>query len=161
MMNNMYGQSGFYWFLGVVEDRNDPQFLGRCRLRIAGYHTQDKTILPTEDLPWAMPLMPITSASMSGVGQAPVGPVEGTWVFGFFIDGEDAQIPIMMGTFPGNSVPINLFSFLEALAKALLTPLVLPAAGASFVAASVPVIDAVANHENKEQEKIQQQVTTE
>ena len=77
------------------------------------------------------------------------------------IDGEDAQIPIMMGTFPGNSVPINLFSFLEALSKALLTPLVSPAAGASFIAASVPVIDIVANHENKEQEKIQQQVTTE
>jgi hypothetical protein len=45
--------------------------------------------------------MPITSASQTGVGYAPVGPVEGTWVMGFYRDGELAQEPVMVGTLPG------------------------------------------------------------
>ena len=45
--------------------------------------------------------MPITSASQTGVGEAPVGPVEGTWVMGFYRDGELAQEPVMIGTLPG------------------------------------------------------------
>ena len=49
---------------------------------------------------------PITSATVSGVGQTPLGVVEGTWVVGFFQDGEDAQQPIIMGTLPG--VPASL-----------------------------------------------------
>ena len=79
----------------------DPLYLGRCRVRILGYHTDDKTEIPTEDLPWAMPMQPITSAAMSGVGTTPLGPVEGTWVVGFFRDGENAQEPVIMGTFGG------------------------------------------------------------
>jgi hypothetical protein len=50
---------------------------------------------------------PITSATVSGIGQTPLGPVEGTWVVGFFQDGADAQQPIIMGTLPGvaNTLP--------------------------------------------------------
>ena len=36
------GRDGFIWFAGVVEDRNDPLKLGRCRVRCLGYHTEDK-----------------------------------------------------------------------------------------------------------------------
>ena len=95
------GKDGYIWWNGVVEDRNDPLMIGRCRVRILGWHTADKTELPTEDLPWAQVLMPITSASQTGVGYAPVGPVEGTWVMGFYRDGELAQEPVMVGTLPG------------------------------------------------------------
>jgi len=49
---------------------------------------------------------PITSATVSGVGQTPLGSVEGTWVVGFFQDGADAQQPIIIGTLPG--VPSSL-----------------------------------------------------
>ena len=49
---------------------------------------------------------PITSATVSGLGQSPLGAVEGTWVVGFFQDGEDAQQPIIIGTLPG--VPSDL-----------------------------------------------------
>jgi len=38
---------------------------------------------------------------MSGIGETPVGPVEGTHVFGFFRDGKQAQFPVIMGTIPG------------------------------------------------------------
>lgn len=156
-MNTVYGNGAFHWFMGVVEDRKDPEKLGRCRVRIAGHHTPDKAVLPTEDLPWAMPLMPITSASMSGIGQTPIGPVEGTWVLGFFIDGEDAQVPIMMGTFPGRSEPLNLISLLQQLAAALSAPLTLSAKGLSTNA--IPTIDLVAARSAEEAEDLNTQVT--
>lgn len=158
-MNNLYGNGGFYWFMGVVEDRQDPEFLGRCRLRIAGYHTSDKTILKTEDLPWAMPLLPMTSASMSGVGNAPVGPVEGTWVFGFFMDGEEAQIPIMLGTYPGKSLPLNLLTLVSQLMAALTAPLTTSAKGLS--AAAIPTLDILQRDYDRETEQLANQVTTE
>jgi hypothetical protein len=49
---------------------------------------------------------PITSATVSGIGQSPLGAVEGSWVVGFFQDGGDAQQPIIIGTLPG--VPSTL-----------------------------------------------------
>lgn len=88
----------FYWWFGLVEDRNDPLRLGRCRVRIIAYHTDDKEQLPTEDLPWAMPIMPANSAGTSGVGWSPTGVVEGSWVVGFFADGENGQHPMFFGT---------------------------------------------------------------
>jgi len=105
-MANFMGKNGFQWFVGVVEDRQDPKHLGRLRVRCLGYHTEVHTDLPTTDLPWAHVMNPITSATVSGVGQTPLGAVEGTWVVGFFQDGADAQQPIIMGTLPG--VPSNL-----------------------------------------------------
>ena len=105
-MKNFMGKDGFQWFVGVVEDRADPKKLGRVRVRCLGYHTEDLTKLPTDDLPWAHPMNPITSATVSGIGQTPLGVVEGTWVVGFFTDGRDAQQPMIMGTLPG--VPAKL-----------------------------------------------------
>ena len=105
-MNNFMGKNGFQWFVGVVEDRKDPQTLGRLRVRCLGYHTEVLDKLKTEDLPWAHVMNPITSATVSGIGQSPLGAVEGTWVVGFFQDGADAQQPIIIGTLPG--VPSEL-----------------------------------------------------
>jgi len=89
----------FSWWQGVVEDRNDPEQFGRYRVRIIGYHTLDKNVLPTESLPWSIPMQPVTSAAISGVGSSPTGLVEGSTVIGFFVDGEDGQIPVIMGSF--------------------------------------------------------------
>lgn len=90
-MNVMYG---------VVENREDPLKLGRCQCRIMGLHTADKTILPTDMLPWAIPMQPINSAAMNGIGHAPVGLVPGTWVLVVFQD-DDNQQPIMIGSVGG------------------------------------------------------------
>ena len=105
-MKHFMGKDGFQWFVGVVEDRNDPKTLGRVRVRCLGYHTEDLVKLPTADLPWAHPMNPITSATVSGIGNTPLGVVEGTWVIGFFTDGPSAQQPVIIGTLPG--VPKNL-----------------------------------------------------
>ena len=105
-MSEFMGKNGFQWFVGVVEDRSDPKTLGRLRVRCLGYHTENLDKLPTASLPWAHVMNPITSATVSGLGQTPLGAVEGTWVVGFFQDGSDAQQPIVIGTLPG--VPSEL-----------------------------------------------------
>jgi lysozyme len=87
-------------YTGCVENRNDPLKLGRCQVRVVGLHHHDKTILKTADLPWAFPMQPVTSAAMSGLGHAPVGLVEGTWVIVMFRD-EDEQQPIILGSLGG------------------------------------------------------------
>ena len=49
-MNNYFmGQDGFTWFIGVVEDRNDPKKAGRVRVRCLGYHNADTQKIPIED----------------------------------------------------------------------------------------------------------------
>jgi len=90
----------FNWWVGVVEDRNDPMKVGRYRVRIQGYHTADKSILKTEDLPWAMTIQPVGSAAVSGVGHDGTGLVTGSTVVGFFTD-EECQLPIIMGSLGG------------------------------------------------------------
>lgn len=96
-MNN-FMDTKFVWFHGVVEDRADPLYLNRVRVRAFGYHTPNKELLPTEDLPWATIMMPTTDSGTSGVGRSPHGLVEGSWIVGFFRDGTDAQDPIVLGS---------------------------------------------------------------
>ena len=98
---NFMGLGGFHWFTGVVEDRNDPLKAGRVRVRILGHHTSDKTVLPTEDLPWALVMLPVTASGVSGIGQSATGLLEGSWVFGFFRDNSRNQEPIILGSLPG------------------------------------------------------------
>ena len=87
-------------YTGVVENRQDPLKLGRCQVRVVGLHDHDKAQLKTEDLPWAFPMQPVTSAAMSGIGHSPLGPVEGTWVVIMFRD-DDEQQPIILGSIGG------------------------------------------------------------
>ena len=93
--------ANFYSFTGVVEDRNDPEYLGRYRVRVLGIHTHDKEVLPTADLPWAQCILPVTSPGISGLGQSPSFLVEGSWVFGYFRDGVNCQEPVVIGSVPG------------------------------------------------------------
>ena len=102
-MNNYFmGQDGFSWFIGVVEDRADPEKAGRVRVRCLGYHSADTQKIPTEDLPWASVMMPVTAGANSGVGMSPHFLIEGTWVVGFFRD-PAKQEPVIMGALPGKN----------------------------------------------------------
>ena len=95
MVENKGGQ----FFVGVVEDRNDPLMVGRVRVRVAGLHYHDTTVLPTEDLPWAMVMQPATSTS--GMGSVAAGPAEGTTVIVIFNDHPQNQQPIVIGALGG------------------------------------------------------------
>jgi len=104
--NNFLGKNNFIWFNGVVEDRQDPQKLGRLRVRCVGIHTDNKDELPTADLPWSQLIHPITSSGISGLGSSPGFIVEGTWVFGYFRDSYAMQEPMIIGTLPGKPVEL-------------------------------------------------------
>ena len=93
------GLNGFVWFQGVVEDRQDPLQIGRVRVRCIGWHTFDRSLIPTEELPWAHPIAPIGSSDSIDP------PKEGDWVFGFFRDGMEAQMPCYMGMIPFVETP--------------------------------------------------------
>ena len=117
--NNFLGFNNFIWFTGVVEDRTDPFFLGRVRVRCVGIHTQDKQVLPTADLPWAQVILPVTSPGISGLGQSPSFLVEGSWVFGYFRDGSSCQEPCVIGSIPGVPAekPTGEFGFADPSGK--------------------------------------------
>lgn len=92
------GDPSFRWWWGCVEDRIDPLQKGRVRVRIHGYHSPFKKDIPTDALPWAEVIQP---ASTGHTPQwAPVGLVEGLWVFGFFKDGIECQQPVVLGWLP-------------------------------------------------------------
>ncbi len=94
------GLDGFSWFVGVVEDRNDPAQLGRVRVRVLGRHSENLSEVKTTDLPWAHVMHPVTDPSMQGLGHTPSFLTQGSWVVGFFRDDERQQ-PVIMGTLPG------------------------------------------------------------
>ena len=94
------GQDGFCWFVGVVEDRDDPKKAGRVKVRCVGHHTADTSRIPTADLPWASVMMPVTAGANSGIGFSPHFLIEGTWVVGFFRD-PAKQEQVIMGALPG------------------------------------------------------------
>lgn len=107
-------------YFGIVEDRDDPLKLGRCRVRVAGLHTHDTSILPTTDLPWAMIVQPITGS----INTAGLAPIEGTQVIVSFID-SDCQIPVVFGVVP--SIPQTKLVYINeqdggAILKDCLTP---------------------------------------
>jgi hypothetical protein len=102
-MNNYFmGQDGFNWFVGVVEDRADPEKAGRVRVRCLGYHSADIQKIPKDDLPWASVMMPVTAGANSGIGFSPHFLLEGTWVVGFFRD-LAKQEPVIIGAIPGKN----------------------------------------------------------
>ena len=94
-MENFLGKDGFIWWTGVIEDRQDPLNLGRCRVRIFGWHSEDKMLVPTESLPWALPKLPVNNSRTFTT------PTEGEWVTGYFFDGSSAQFPVYDGVLPG------------------------------------------------------------
>ena len=79
---------------GVVEDRADPLKIGRVRVRVRGYHTEDKTRIATPDLPWSHVIMPVTSGALGFASNHAL--TEGTEVFGMFRD-DDMQDFVVMG----------------------------------------------------------------
>lgn len=101
MTTRNLGEEGFRWFIGVVEDRNDPLQLGRLRIRVYNVHSMKQSRVTTEDLPWATVMIPVSEANYNKVGKAPVGIQVGTTVIGFFADGEDSNNPIIMGAVAG------------------------------------------------------------
>lgn len=110
-INRKLGEQGFRWFVGLIEDNSaDGMQLGGCKVRAFGIHDE----LPTERLPDAIVMMPTTSGSFHGVGDTP-SLIAGSFVFGFFLDGEEKKYPMIIGTIPympGDDEKLNSIPFL-------------------------------------------------
>lgn len=99
-----------FW-IGEVENKNDPKKRGRIQVRIFGIHTKEtardesKGIgIPTEDLPWAMCSMPLTYGGVGGSGTVPPPAVmKGSWVFGISLDGDVYNSLLVLGVLLLNS----------------------------------------------------------
>jgi hypothetical protein len=92
------------WFTGVIEDIADPNMMNRVRVRCCGIHTNNLTDIPVDSLPWALVMLPTTSAGVSGLTQSQHGLLKGSWVVGFFRDGMSKQDPVVMGSIASQSI---------------------------------------------------------
>ena len=84
------------WFIGVVVNvKDDPEKLGRVKVRVFGVYDD----IDEADLPWAQIVVPVTTGIHKGQGQN-LGILKGTQVFGMFLDGKNSQLPMVIGTVP-------------------------------------------------------------
>lgn len=106
LKSNFLGRDGFRWWIGQIPpgDSLGAQNKGggwgnRFKVRILGYHPYSKEDLADEDLPWAGCLLPATSGTGASNFAESVKYRPGDVVVGFFMDGDNAQIPMIMGAF--------------------------------------------------------------
>lgn len=111
MTTQAIGEEGFRWFLGIVEEVNDPKQLGRVKVRILH---EDDTDVTTDDIDWAQVMTPVTSAGTDGIGETPALQ-KGSRVVGFFIDGQEKQLPLIIGSVP--TIPTEARHAINKLAR--------------------------------------------
>ena len=98
--SNFVGRDGFRWFIAQVapSKKNRKQRKGgwgnRYKIRIMGYHPFNDTITD-DDLPYAHVLMPPTAGSGAANTSESCMIRQGDVVFGFFLDGDDGQLPVI------------------------------------------------------------------
>ena len=106
LKSNFLGRDGFRWWVGQVapidaqgDQANGGGWGNRYKVRIMGYHPFDDTELPNKDLPWAQCLLPTTSGTGAAQNAANTKLKPGDVVFGFYLDSDNAQSPVIMGAF--------------------------------------------------------------
>jgi len=106
LKSNFLGRDGFRWWIGQVapidsqgDQANGGGWGNRYKVRIMGYHPFDDTELPNDDLPWAQCLLPTTSGTGAAQSAENTKLKPGDVVFGFYLDSDNAQAPVIMGAF--------------------------------------------------------------
>lgn len=106
LQSHFIGRDGFRWWIGQIPplESMGTQTEGggwgnRFKVRILGYHPYSEVDLPNEDLPWAQCLIPTTAGSGAANVATGIQLQQGDIVFGFFLDGDNAQIPVILATF--------------------------------------------------------------
>lgn len=90
-MSDGAGISNPLFFIGAVEANGEARLEGRVKVRAFGIHGTQQQV-PTDMLPWAI---------VAQGGYDPnVVPKINSWVYGMFLDGRDAQQPMVLGLIP-------------------------------------------------------------
>ena len=111
--------ASFLWWVGQIADDSTwrdninpgnyedkfsiPGWGRRYKVRIIGLHDQGETEIESEQLPWANVMYPITAGGFQAGSGATPQLRQGNMVFGFFLDGQDQQVPVIMGVLGNNS----------------------------------------------------------
>ena len=117
--------SHFLWWVGQIapsenwrgnqeacrfEEPSDiPGWGFRYKVRIMGLHDKDEdeegdsTTIPNDQLPWAQVMYPVTAGGGQGGAFTTPNLRQGNFVFGFFLDGQDQQVPVIMGVLGNNA----------------------------------------------------------
>ena len=111
--------SSFLWWVGQIADDSTwrdnihpgnyedkysiPGWGKRYKVRIIGLHDQGETEIESKDLPWANIMYPVTAGGFQTNSGASSQLRQGNMVFGFFLDGQDQQVPVIMGVLGNNS----------------------------------------------------------
>jgi hypothetical protein len=123
--NNFIGKDGFVWWIGQIgreeswaDNANTGGWGYRYKVRIMGYHPYSEAQLKDEDLPWALVMLPPGTGTGGAMISSTVKFAQGDVVVGFFLDGDDGQVPVIMGCFgrskyrapDGDPTPFGVFS---------------------------------------------------
>jgi len=109
----------FIWWIGQVADDSSwrinlsekqfedpkagvPGWGYRYKVRIIGHHDKDEAIIQSDQLPWAQCMYPVWGGGQGATYMTP-GIKQGMFVFGFFMDGQDMQVPVIMGVLGNNA----------------------------------------------------------
>ena len=117
--------SSFLWWVGQIapsenwrgnqqecrfrEPSDIPGWGFRYKVRIMGLHDKDEdengdsTTIPNDQLPWAQVMYPVTAGGGQGGAFTTPNLRQGNFVFGFFLDGPDQQVPVIMGVLGNNA----------------------------------------------------------
>ena len=109
----------FNWWIGQIADdatwRDNtssgkhesggqiPGFGRRYKVRIIGYHDKQEESIPSDQLPWAQVMYPVTAGGGQAAAYQTTALRQGNFVFGFFLDGQDQQVPVIMGILGNNA----------------------------------------------------------
>ena len=119
LFNSGFLGSKFLWWIGQVADdrtwrenqspkkiedpkEDSPAWGYRYKVRIMGIHDQSEASIESDNLPWAQVMYSVWGGGLAGSRQTP-GIRQGMFVFGFFLDGQDQQCPVIMGVLGANA----------------------------------------------------------
>jgi uncharacterized protein YoxC len=119
LFNSGFLGASFNWWVGQIADDSTwrdnilpgkfesanqiPGWGRRYKVRIIGLHDQGETEIKSDQLPWAQVMYPVTAGGgQGGSGQTP-NLRQGNMVFGFFLDGQEQQVPVIMGVLGNNA----------------------------------------------------------
>ena len=119
LFNSGFLGSNFSWWVGQIADdsvwrdnincgkypdkNSIPGWGRRYKVRIIGLHDQGQETIPDDQLPWANVMYPITAGGGQTAAKGTANLRQGNMVFGFFLDGQDQQVPVIMGVLGNNS----------------------------------------------------------
>ena len=119
----------FFWWVGQIADDSywrdnmpSTKFVGtsgvpgwgaRRKVRIIGLHPQSEDELSSDQLPWAQIMYPVTAGGGQAGSKQTANLRQGMFVFGFFLDGNDQQVPVIMGVL-GNNTQTKLIKAKDA-----------------------------------------------